>query len=705
MAFSEIHNETLRSALWIPIQVNSVPNNDRTETYLAKAIFTDQSYLVLVTNLRYVWFEELFADEITKKFQESQSFFSPIFEMKVTLDHGRLPEYMQFLSEYLLPQRSDVTHKISLQNDNLLLESKRNVGPMELTWSFSCKLIPTSSPKKTSNPDSDKFVDSATVLYTHFILPHLLVTSAYNQQIEMLHSYIKSKEERFSETVRLMSLMRLETPGKTDKSSDNTSPSFDPEKSYEEIEQIIQDCNVSENNATLNVCNYPTFSRLFRTATERVIPQKDKFPSTSVLPENLSYSSSAPTFSAFENLPVSQLATLKLPSLSDTQLTKLFTPYNDPAFPNSPDDPLYVSQNTKANDADEIEILSPSVFTSQVKSRVHNNPEGLPRDVGKSKVSNDKLDLAQQERELEKRRQLKEMAAKQEKTTKKQQKELNEMDSFPKNSSLPTSFEQLGLNSWLIDALNAMSIKFPTEIQSACIPKILLGKDCIGEAKTGSGKTAAFALPILQKLSEDPFGIFALVLTPTSKIRFLVLDEADRLLSDTFADDLNVIFDNIPSKRQTLLFTATMTENILALENLEEDPGKRPFVYQIKSDTSTVSTLAQYYIFIPSHVREPYLVHLLRSEQFLNQSTIIFCGRCKTAELLRVMLVELDIRCTSLHSSMSQKERLNSLGKFKAEVVKVLIATDVGSRGGVALSIVTERDIDLVHNIEARTSK
>ncbi|CAG8668014.1 15483_t:CDS:2 [Gigaspora margarita] len=389
-----------------------------------------------------------------------------------------------------------------------------------------------------------------------------------------------------------------------------------------------------------------------------------------------------------------------------------------------------------------------------------------------------------------------------------EQKELNEdvslMDSSPKNPSLPTSFEQLGLNSWLIDALNAMSIKFPTEIQSACIPKILLGKDCIGEAKTGSGKTAAFALPILQKLSEDPFGIFALVLTPTrelaiqiadqfrvlgkgvnikeciiiggldmmtqaiqlsrrphvviatpgrlvdhinssdiksslSKIRFLVLDEADRLLSDTFADDLSVIFDNIPSKRQTLLFTATMTENILALGNIEEDQNKKPFVYQIKSDISTVSTLAQYYIFIPSHVREPYLVHLLRSEQFLNQSTIIFCGRCKTAELLRVMLVELDIRCTSLHSSMSQKERLNSLGKFKAEVVKVLVATDVGSRGldiptvqvvinfdipkdpadyihrvgrtaragrgGSALSIVTERDIDFVHNIEARTNK
>ncbi|CAG8582771.1 46200_t:CDS:2, partial [Gigaspora margarita] len=418
MAFSTSQNETLRSALWIPLQVNSVPNNERAETYLAKAVFTDQSYLVLVTNLRYVWFEELLADEITKRFQESQSFFSPILiswlEMKVTLDHGRLPEYIQFLSEYLLPQRPDVTHKINLQNDNLLLESKRNVGPMELTWSFSCKLIQNSSPKRTSNLDSEKLVDSATVLYTHFILPHLLVTSAYNQQIETLHSYIKSKEERFSETVRLMSLMRLETSGKTDKSSDNTLPSFDPEKSYHEIEQIIHNCNVSENSASLNVYNDPTFSRLFKTATERVIPQKDKFLSTSVHSENLSYSSSVPSLSVFENLPMSQLATIKLPSLSDTQLTRLFTPNNDPAFPNSLD------HHPIANvDDDEIEILSPSGFISQVKSRVHTNPDRMPRDVGKSKVSSNKLDLAQQERELEKRRQLKEMAANQEKSAKK----------------------------------------------------------------------------------------------------------------------------------------------------------------------------------------------------------------------------------------------------------------------------------------------
>ena len=77
------------------------------------------------------------------------------------------------------------------------------------------------------------------------------------------------------------------------------------------------------------------------------------------------------------------------------------------------------------------------------------------------------------------------------------------------------SFEQLGIDGWLVEALRAMSIKYPTEIQSACIPPILAGRNCIGGANTGSGKTLAFALPILQKLSEDPYGIFALVLTPT----------------------------------------------------------------------------------------------------------------------------------------------------------------------------------------------
>jgi ATP-dependent RNA helicase DDX49/DBP8 len=78
-----------------------------------------------------------------------------------------------------------------------------------------------------------------------------------------------------------------------------------------------------------------------------------------------------------------------------------------------------------------------------------------------------------------------------------------------------TTFPGLGLDTWLVNSLAAMSIKRPTPIQAACIPPILSGQDCIGGAKTGSGKTVAFAAPILQNWSKDPYGVFALVLTPT----------------------------------------------------------------------------------------------------------------------------------------------------------------------------------------------
>ncbi|KAF9411200.1 hypothetical protein BGZ94_001412 [Podila epigama] len=372
------------------------------------------------------------------------------------------------------------------------------------------------------------------------------------------------------------------------------------------------------------------------------------------------------------------------------------------------------------------------------------------------------------------------------------------------------SFGQLGLASWLVNALKAMSITSPSEIQTKCIPHILAGKDVIGGAKTGSGKTAAFALPILQKLSEDPYGVFAVILTPTrelafqiaeqfnvlgksinlkdvvivggldmmpqaialskrphiiiatpgrlrdhikssgestlhlSKVKFLVLDEADRLLSETFADDLGGILSVLPEKRQTLLFTATMTDAILELagpKDAKPAPGAKPapFVYQCKTAVSTVSTLLQSYIFLPSYIRETYLTYLLRSEDFANKSTIIFTGRCRTAETLRVMLRELGIACTALHSEMSQQERLNSLAKFRGGIINVLIATDVGSRGldipsvlfvlnydvprdptdyihrvgrtaragrgGRAITMVSERDIELVHDIESRINK
>ncbi|KAI9319014.1 P-loop containing nucleoside triphosphate hydrolase protein [Dichotomocladium elegans] len=382
------------------------------------------------------------------------------------------------------------------------------------------------------------------------------------------------------------------------------------------------------------------------------------------------------------------------------------------------------------------------------------------------------------------------------KTTKAQQK--------PAIAPATATFADLGIDHALCDLLKNMQIKRPSEIQRACIPAALAGKDVIGGAKTGSGKTAAFALPILQKLSEDPYGVFAVVLTPTRELafqiaeqfrvlgktiglkdcivvggmdmmtqaielskrphiiiatpgrlydhilsssgavcldrcQFFVMDEADRLLEPCFAPALTAIIEKLPKKRQTLLFTATMTDAILALRDQETNPSKRPFTYLCDMTVSTVPTLEQQYIFVPSQVRHVYLTYLLQMEEMKDKSIIIFCGRCDQAQQLTIMLIELGIKCTGLHSHMTQQQRLNSLGRFRAEVVKILISTDVGSRGldipsvevvinyhiprdptdyihrvgrtaragrgGQAISIITEKDIQLIQNIEERINK
>ncbi|KAG5343078.1 hypothetical protein C0989_000068 [Termitomyces sp. Mn162] len=339
------------------------------------------------------------------------------------------------------------------------------------------------------------------------------------------------------------------------------------------------------------------------------------------------------------------------------------------------------------------------------------------------------------------------------------------------------SFSSLGISAPLQSALTSMSIRTPTPVQAACIPSLLAGRDCIGNAKTGSGKTIAFALPILQKLSVDPYGIFALVLTPTrlfavlgaplsvrtavvvggmdmmaqalelgnrphvviatpgrivdhlrsssgewnlSRVKFLVLDEADRLLTPTFSEELAHLFKILPRDRQTCLFTATLTASIEALANAPPRFGKqKPFIHRMTETVETVDTLEQNYLLVPSHVREAYLYYLLcnppksivhmrrappepetqkgRLKGRQNQKkrsandedeapeqpppTIIFCARARTVAYLTHLLKSLSIRSTGLHSRLTQRERLTSLSLFRASVVPVLVSTDVGARG------------------------
>nr|XP_050850130.1 probable ATP-dependent RNA helicase DDX49 [Vespula vulgaris] len=361
------------------------------------------------------------------------------------------------------------------------------------------------------------------------------------------------------------------------------------------------------------------------------------------------------------------------------------------------------------------------------------------------------------------------------------------------------SFTDLNLNSWIISQCNSMGLKKPTPIQQQCIPRILAGDNCIGCAKTGSGKTLAFALPILQKLCEDPYGIFALILTPTrelafqiadqfaaigksinlkkcvivggmdmmvqglelakkphvvvatpgrladhiescntfslEKIKFLVLDEADRLLGGSFDEQLKIILPTLSKQKQVLLFSATITDALDKAKHLA--PGK-VFMWEAKDESgiATVKELDQRYVLCPKDAIDSFLVEVVRTFRITNEtgSIMIFTDTCKNCQLLSMTLNEVGFINVALHAMIKQKERLAALNKFKSNHIKILIATDVAARGlditgvelvinhtipnvpkeyihrvgrtaragkgGMAISLITPYDIKLLHAIE-----
>eukprot|EP00466_Bigelowiella_natans_P007721 jgi/Bigna1/86939/estExt_fgenesh1_pg.C_150116 len=332
------------------------------------------------------------------------------------------------------------------------------------------------------------------------------------------------------------------------------------------------------------------------------------------------------------------------------------------------------------------------------------------------------------------------------------------------SSATATSLRDRGVSKWLCDACREMGIQRPTDIQRLAIPAIMKGENVIARAKTGSGKTAAFGLPILDSLSMDPYGIFAYILTPTRELafqiaeqlnafgagmnvrvqvvvggtdivkeatklgraphivvstpgrlaahtrdaanlnvkhlKFLVLDEADRLFNDSFDQDLSVIFESlpIPKHRQTLFFSATLTKQIN--EKASKLCGTKPKFFQINSDeeAQTVSELKQGYIFLPQPLKETYLVHILQEHE--EKSVLIFTTTCKGAELLSQVLTQMEIECESLHSGKNQARRLASLAKFRGGQCKILVATDVASRGLDIPQVTLVVNYDLPRTVE-----
>lgn len=365
----------------------------------------------------------------------------------------------------------------------------------------------------------------------------------------------------------------------------------------------------------------------------------------------------------------------------------------------------------------------------------------------------------------------------------------------------PATFADLGLSQWLVDACEALGMRRPTAVQRRCIPRALAGADVLGIAETGSGKTAAFALPILHRLGEDPYGVAALALAPTrelaaqlaeqfralgaplglrclaaiggfdslaqakglsrrphvvvatpgriatlvkndpdlakvfSRTKFLVLDEADRVLDVNFEEELRVIFGCLLKKRQTFLFSATMSDNLRSLLELS---GNKSYFFEAYEGFKTVETLKQQYIHVPPQGKELHLWHLLsvmkgKTEDPI-RSAIVFVSTCKDCQYLDLLLEELGYPAVALNSHKSQAQRLSALNRFKSGQVPVLLATDVGSRGldiqtvdlvinydmpmsprdyihrvgrtarasrgGLAISFVTQKDICLLHEIE-----
>jgi ATP-dependent RNA helicase DDX49/DBP8 len=230
------------------------------------------------------------------------------------------------------------------------------------------------------------------------------------------------------------------------------------------------------------------------------------------------------------------------------------------------------------------------------------------------------------------------------------------------------------------------------------------------------------------------------------RLRVVVMDEADRLLADgpgSMLPDLDVCMRVLPpsTERQTLLFTATMTPEVSALKSLPR-PKNRPDLFVCEFDNTALavpSTLRQTYLLAPVTQRETYLHALLLTPENADKSIIIFTNRAATADFVSHMLHLLDHKVAALHSSLSQSDRISSLARFRASAVRILVATDVASRGldipevalvinydlprdpddyihrvgrtaragraGRAITLVGQRDVELVLAIEERVGR
>ena len=304
-------------------------------------------------------------------------------------------------------------------------------------------------------------------------------------------------------------------------------------------------------------------------------------------------------------------------------------------------------------------------------------------------------------------------------------------------------FSALGLNEQIVQTLETLQYQTPTAVQQQAIPAVLAGRDVMAAAQTGTGKTAGFTLPILQRLSKSgtvganaaralilvptrelaeqvhdsvrayaaglPLrslaayggvsinpqmmalrkGVDVLVATPGrlldlqrqnavhfSEVKTLVLDEADRMLDLGFARELDALIKVLPKKRQTLLFSATFSDQIRALANqMLRDPVR----IEATPRNTTVAAIKQWLVPVDKKRKPELFVHLLKKHDWTQ--VLAFARTRKGVDELVELLAAKRISADSIHGDKPQPARLRALERFRAGEVRVLVATDVAARG------------------------
>jgi ATP-dependent RNA helicase DeaD len=308
-------------------------------------------------------------------------------------------------------------------------------------------------------------------------------------------------------------------------------------------------------------------------------------------------------------------------------------------------------------------------------------------------------------------------------------------ESIPENS-----FRALGLNDSLVSAVESSGYTTPTPIQAETIPLILAGRDMLGQAQTGTGKTAAFALPLLQRIDMSERRPQVLVLTPTRELaiqvaeafekyagdmrglrvvpiyggqdyqiqfraldrgvqvvvgtpgrvmdhirrgslkvdglKTLVLDEADEMLRMGFADDVDWVLTQLPTERQIALFSATLPEPI---RRIAQCHLRNPAEITIRQKTATADTVRQRFVVAAPHQKEAALARILEAEPI--DGVIVFVKMRSTTEPLAEFLAQHGHHAAALNGDVAQKQRERIVESLRAGKIDILVATDVAARG------------------------